>query len=142
MSTTEVSQILSTHPQIAESNVYGVKVPSHDGRAGCAAVALATGTTLESFDWAGLTTLLQSELPSYAVPIFIRVREGVGSMSTGNHKHNKVHLREEGVDPGASGTKVLDGKNDHILWLPAGSSKYVPFTEGDWAKLSKARARI
>lgn len=97
---------------------------------------------MNNFDWASVTTLLRKELPTYAVPVFIRVREGVGGMSTDNHKHNKVPLRLEGVDPRALGTKVPGGNDDKLFWLPAGSSKYVPFTQGDWDKLSQQRARI
>lgn len=141
VSTTEVTQVLGRHPSIAEANVYGVKIPSHDGRAGCAAIAVSSGSA-DKFDWAGLATLLRKELPSYAVPIFVRVREGVGGMSTDNHKHNKVHLRSEGVDPQALGTKVVNGKGDKLFWLPAGSPKYIPFTQGDWDKLTQSRARI
>ncbi|GAO16042.1 uncharacterized protein UV8b_02311 [Ustilaginoidea virens] len=141
VSTTEVTQVLGTHGQIAEANVYGVKVPSHDGRAGCAAVTFKTGDA-DTFDWAGVAGLLRRELPSYAVPIFIRVRQGVGSMSTDNYKHNKVHLRDEGVDHEALGSKVPDGKGDRLFWLPAGSAGYVPFTRGDWDKLTQLRARI
>ncbi|TWU75100.1 hypothetical protein ED733_000718 [Metarhizium rileyi] len=132
---------LGTHPGIVEANVYGVKIPSHDGRAGCAALVLEDGDATR-FDWTSLTTLLRRELPAYAVPIFVRVRKGLGGMSTGNYKHNKVPLRREGVDPQALGTEATDGKDDLLLWLPAGSHKYIPFTQGDWDKLSQFRARI
>ncbi|KAK2595225.1 long-chain fatty acid transporter fat1 [Conoideocrella luteorostrata] len=141
VSTTEVTQVLGTHPSIAEANVYGVKIPSHDGRAGCAAIALNDGNA-DTFDWSSVATLLRKELPPYAVPVFLRVREGVGSMATDNHKHNKVHLRDEGVDPRALGTRVPDGKRDRLFWLPTGSAKYVAFTQGDWDKLTQLRARI
>ncbi|KAG5934007.1 Isopenicillin N epimerase component 1 [Claviceps sorghi] len=143
VSTTQVAQVLGTHASIAEANVYGVKIPAHDGQAGCAAIVLSRSTgKADDFDWASLAALLRKELPSYAVPIFMRVREGVGSMSTGNYKYNKVHLRAEGVDPLALGTKVAGGKADRLFWLPAESSKYVAFTQGDWARLTQARARI
>ncbi|KAG6311076.1 Isopenicillin N epimerase component 1 [Claviceps purpurea] len=145
VSTTEVTQVLGTHPSIAEANVYGVKVPSHDGRAGCAAIALRSDTSADTFDWAGLASLLRKELPSYAVPIFVRVREGggtVGGMSTGNHKHNKVQLREEGVCPRTLGTKVAGGEADRLFWLPTGAPAYVSLTEGDWERVTRTRARI
>lgn len=141
VSTTEVTQVVSTHPQIAEVNVYGVKLPSHDGRAGCAAIVLQ-GSSADSFDWKSLTTLLRKELPAFAVPVFMRVREGVATMSTDNHKHNKVPLRLEGVDPAAMGTKVKDGDKDKIFWLPGGSDSYIPFTKKDWKKVTQASARL
>jgi acyl-CoA synthetase (AMP-forming)/AMP-acid ligase II len=145
VSTTEVGQVLGSHADIAEANVYGVQVPNHDGRAGCAAIALKNAATPDTFDWSRLTALLRSELPSYAVPVFIRVRETVGGMSTDNYKHNKVPLRDEGVDPRSIGTKVPGGEKDRFFWLPAGASKYVPFTERDWDLLSgqsAARPRL
>lgn len=142
VSTTEVTQVISTHPQIAEANVYGVKLPSHDGRAGCAAIALRSPDTAESLDWKALAKLLRAELPPYAVPVFVRVRDGVESMSTANHKHNKVPLRTEGVDPDLMGSKVEDGHKDRVYWLPAGSDTYVPFSKKDWSVVSKARARL
>lgn len=142
MSTAEVTQIMCSDSQIAEANVYGVKVPSHDGRAGCAAVALRDNITADTFDWTRLVSSLRAQLPPYAVPVFIRVRQSVGSMSTNNHKHNKVPFREEGIDPNNLGTKVPGGENDQILWLPTSSAKYVPLTERDWQLLSQARVRL
>ncbi|KZZ97731.1 isopenicillin N-CoA synthetase [Moelleriella libera RCEF 2490] len=141
ISTTEVTQAIGKYPNITEANVYGVKIPCHDGRTGCAAVVLASGD-VDAFDWASLATMLRKELPPYAVPTFIRVRRAVGSMSTDNHKHSKVQLRLEGVEPQALGTKVPNGNTDSLLWLPAGSSKYVHFTQNDWDKLTQSRARI
>ncbi|KAG6002228.1 Isopenicillin N epimerase component 1 [Claviceps maximensis] len=151
VSTTEVAQVLGTHASIGEANVYGVKIPSHDGRAGCAAIVLmgngsssngSNNDNADNFDWTGLATLLRRELPPYAVPVFMRVRAGVGSMSTDNYKHNKVHLRDEGVDPRALGKRVAGGEADRLFWLPAGSPGYVAFGQGDWDKLTQARARI
>lgn len=124
--------------------MYGVQVPSHDGRAGCAAIVLTNTPNLASFDWAGLVAMMRAELPSHAVPSFIRVLAGgeVGKMSTDNLKHNKVHLRQEGVNPDALGSKITGGQEDKLLWLVAGSNTYVPFTKQDWDQLSRARARI
>jgi acyl-CoA synthetase (AMP-forming)/AMP-acid ligase II len=38
VSTAEVAEVLGRFPGVVEANVYGVGLPSHDGRAGCAAV--------------------------------------------------------------------------------------------------------
>jgi acyl-CoA synthetase (AMP-forming)/AMP-acid ligase II len=40
VSTAEVAEVLGKYPGVVEANVYGVALPSHDGRAGCAAVYL------------------------------------------------------------------------------------------------------
>ena len=52
VSTAEVSECLGRFPGIVDANVYGVQVPNHDGRAGCAALLLAPEFA-NSFDFAG-----------------------------------------------------------------------------------------
>jgi acyl-CoA synthetase (AMP-forming)/AMP-acid ligase II len=53
VSTAEVAEVLGKYPGVVEANVYGVALPSHDGRAGCAAVYIDPSGK-ESFDFAGL----------------------------------------------------------------------------------------
>ena len=36
------------HTAVKEANVYGVQLPNHDGRAGCAALTLASGQRMDS----------------------------------------------------------------------------------------------
>ena len=54
---------------------------------------------------------------------------------TGTMKHQKVTLRNEGVDPSKTG-------EDEIYWLPPGSSKYERFTEADWKKIEGGAAKL
>lgn len=53
VSTAEVSEVLGRYAGVIDANVYGVQVPNHDGRAGCAALLLEdeVGST---FDFDGL----------------------------------------------------------------------------------------
>lgn len=53
VSTAEVAEVLGMYPGIVEANVYGVALPSHDGRAGCAAVFIDPNHRGD-FDFAGL----------------------------------------------------------------------------------------
>jgi acyl-CoA synthetase (AMP-forming)/AMP-acid ligase II len=53
VSTAEVAEVLGKYPGVVEANVYGVQLPSHDGRAGCAAVYIDPSTK-HRFDFAGL----------------------------------------------------------------------------------------
>ena len=53
VSTAEVSEVLGKFPGVVEANVYGVALPTHDGRAGCAAV-LIDPEFHKGFDFAGL----------------------------------------------------------------------------------------
>lgn len=53
VSTAEVAEVLGQFPGVVEANVYGVELPSHDGRAGCAAVFIDPNVQ-KNFDFAGL----------------------------------------------------------------------------------------
>ncbi|MCJ1401650.1 hypothetical protein MMC11_004867 [Xylographa trunciseda] len=142
VSTAEVAETLGKYPGIVEANVYGVLVPGHEGRAGCAALDLEA-LTKDAFDWKAFTKYVRTRLPRYTVPVFIRVVEGgVGSMSSHNSKQNKVPLRQEGIDPQLRGTKVDGGQRDQMYWLAPKAEEYVPFTEQDWETLVAGQARL
>jgi acyl-CoA synthetase (AMP-forming)/AMP-acid ligase II len=53
VSTAEVSEVVGRFPGIVEANVYGVQLPNHDGRAGCAAIYIDPKDR-SSFDYSGL----------------------------------------------------------------------------------------
>ncbi|MFO7564835.1 MAG: long-chain-acyl-CoA synthetase, partial [Enhygromyxa sp.] len=86
VSTQEVAEILNKGPGVRESNVYGVEIPGTDGRAGMAAIVVEEG-----FSPQGFYEYVEAELPSYAVPRFLRVVQSVST--TGTFKHKKVELR-------------------------------------------------
>ncbi|KAJ1332065.1 solute carrier family 27 (fatty acid transporter) member 1/4 [Microdochium nivale] len=137
VSTAEVAESLGRFPGIAEANVYGVSVPNHEGRAGCAALS-TDGTTV---DYAQLLAHARKELPKYAVPVFLRILDAGKSSHIHNHKQNKVPLRKEGVDPALVGTAT--GSKDTILWLPSpAATEYVAFRDEDWEGLVKGRAKL
>jgi hypothetical protein len=124
---------------VAEANVYGVTIPNHDGRAGCAAIHLSDGHN-GSFDYNALLKYAKARLPRYAVPVFIRKVDA--SAHIHNHKQNKVPLRKEGVCPSKIGTEHKDGKNDKFLWIPPRGDAYVDFTASDWKALEAGQARL
>jgi acyl-CoA synthetase (AMP-forming)/AMP-acid ligase II len=135
VSTNEVSDVVGKHPQIAETNVYGVSVPHSDGRAGCAAVVLADGVTVENVDWKGLAEYLTGTLPRYAVPIFIRVLKSLEY--TGTMKLLKGRYKEEGVDP-----EKIQKTGDVVFWLPMGGKEYARFEKKEWDSLWAKRLRL
>ena len=105
VSTTEVSETASTFPGVKEVNVVGVEVPGKDGRACMAAMVLDCDEA--SFDWSGFAAHCKNDLPSYAVPIFVRILPEVEI--TGTFKHRKVEVRKEGIDPAKA--------KDPLRWL-------------------------
>lgn len=139
VATAEVSEVLGQYPGIVDANVYGVLIPQHDGRAGCAAV-FVNPAEKDRFDYNGLLKYARSKLPSYAVPVFLRVV--AASSVTHNNKQNKVPLRKEGVDPSKIGTESPEGKDDYILWTPPKTNQYVAFTQEDWKQLEGGQAML
>lgn len=141
VSTSEVSEILGAHPEVHEANVYGVALPNHDGRAGCAAIIFNQQLTSDSSGPAlepsrdlldSLAAHILNSLPRFAAPIFLRVVREM--QATGNNKQQKYVLRTEGVDV----SKV--SKNDRLYWLQG--STYVPFEQKDWDRVNGGQARL
>lgn len=128
VSTTEVSAALGE--VVGEANVYGVLVPGHDGRAGCAAIPADYASQL---DFKQLADAARKSLPKYAVPIFLRI---VPKMeSTGTVKQQKVALRNEGIYH----DKV---KGDALYWLPPNADKYLPFTAEDLKSIEAGKIKL
>jgi fatty-acyl-CoA synthase len=92
VATSEVAEALSGIRGVLEANVYGVAVAGYDGRAGMAALVVGT-----DFDPAALAAGLESRLPVYARPMFVRLMPQMGI--TGTFKHRKIDLIEQGFDP-------------------------------------------
>ncbi|KAK1982087.1 AMP-binding enzyme [Colletotrichum cereale] len=135
VSTAEVSEVLGSYPGVNEAVVYGIQLPGHDGKAGAAALDIASAQKT-SFNYTDFLSYARARLPSYAVPIFIRLlNEGTASH---NNKQNKTPLKKEGVEPG----KVQGG--DQILWIDkhGKGNTYVPFTQDDWNNLGIGRAKL
>lgn len=91
VATTQVEAALGQDKNVEEATVFGVEVPDTGGRAGMAAVKLRDGV---EFDGKALAETLYSNLPGYAVPLFIRIVESLETTST--FKSRKVDLRKQG----------------------------------------------
>ncbi|ASK34218.1 long-chain-acyl-CoA synthetase [Alcanivorax sp. N3-2A] len=95
VSTTEVEQMLDGYEQVVESVVYGVEIPNTNGRAGMAELRLNVAP--EQLDSKGLCAHLKTELPPYAIPVFLRITDH-GMETTGTFKHQKNKLKEQKYD--------------------------------------------
>lgn len=92
VSTSEVAAILSRVRGVCDVAVYGVEVPGADGRAGMAAV-----TPGDDFDPDKLLHYAKLHLPSFAVPLFLRICAAIAA--TGTFRAKKSDLLREGFDP-------------------------------------------
>ncbi|KAM5350635.1 hypothetical protein ACJ41O_007140 [Fusarium nematophilum] len=133
VSTAEVSDALCAHAGVKEANVYGVSLPHHDGRAGCAAVHLADEPSAETMH--SLASHVRDVLPKFARPLFLRiVTELGGGQITGTNKQQKHALREAGVKPG------LEEEMGEVYWL--NGETYKRFTEKDWMEMEGGRVKL
>ncbi|KAA0947464.1 long-chain-acyl-CoA synthetase [Pseudomonas sp. ANT_H14] len=130
VSTTEVENIFLQHPQIAEAVAYGVEIHNTNGRAGMAAIT--PSESLAALDMRALLQFAHGQLPSYAVPLFLRIK--VKMETTGTFKYQKVRLKEEAFDPAKVGGDPL------YAWLP-GSDTYVPVTGDMLADIQSGKFR-
>ncbi|KAJ9661104.1 long-chain fatty acid transporter fat1 [Coniosporium apollinis] len=138
VSTAEVGECLGRHEAVSEANVYGVLVPGHDGRAGCAATLLNGAEEEKSLELSekvlrSLAEHAMSTLPRYAVPIFLRVTRQMEM--TGTNKQQKHILREQGCDP-----EKVEQVGDKLYWLKGGT--YVPFGKKDWDEITAGRVKL
>lgn len=132
VSTAEVSEAIGSHPEVKEANVYGVQLPNHDGRAGCAAIVVS-GEQLGDALAKDLVDHTKKRLPRYAIPLFLRLMKEVEV--TGTLKHQKVALRNEGVDPDKLG-------HDEVFWLEPGTERYRKFGKTEYARLVNGTAKL
>jgi len=116
VSTNEVGEVLNSHPQINMANVYGVEVPGTEGRAGMVAFALDADT---DFDIDGFRALVDTKLPDYARPVFVRLQQDTETTVTfkllkGKLREQAYHLDKVGKDrlyvrhPRSGAYRVLD----------------------------------
>lgn len=130
VSTTEVENITSNHAQISEAVVYGVEIPGTNGRAGMASITPAV--PLEEVDFKDLVRHLKAELPLYAIPLFLRIKQQMET--TGTFKYQKSNLKEQGYDPSKT-----NGEQTFAL-LP-GSDEYVLITDELLAEINGGKYR-
>ena len=95
VATSEIAEVMVEFPGVKQANVYGVIVPGADGRAG-----MATLVTEPEFDLAAFRAHLVTRLPSYARPLFLRIRSEMEV--TGTFKYTKTDLARQGYDPSAT----------------------------------------
>jgi citronellyl-CoA synthetase len=111
VSTNEVAEILNAFDQVNMANVFGVKVPQSEGRAGM----VAFNCNLDDFKWDEFAEFVSIKLPSYAQPVFVRIIEELET--TGTFKLKKNDLREEAYH--------LDKvKGDKVFIKKPGENKY------------------
>jgi len=128
VSTNEVGELVNGFPQVKFCNVYGVKVPRADGRAGMAALTLEDDVA--QFDVEGFSNYIVQSLPAYARPVFLRIQPDIDV--TGTFKMMKGDLRKQGY--------ALDQVQDPLYVLKPGERVYAPLSEEFAARIASGDA--
>jgi fatty-acyl-CoA synthase len=117
VATSEVAAVLAAFPGVREVTVYGVEIPGTEGKAGMA--ALVTDSTL---DLKALREHLQRRLPTYARPLFLRLKDRIALTST--FKHDKTALMREGFDLTVVRDKIYFDHPELQDYVPLDSALY------------------
>ncbi|TMS37389.1 hypothetical protein L596_004330 [Steinernema carpocapsae] len=118
VSTTEVEAIIHPLPSVDDATVYGVTVPGVEGRTGMAAIVKSSLESTDDAFLAELSQVLRSSLPTYAVPVFIRLCAAVDK--TGTFKLVKTRLQQLGY---------RNENNDKVFYYDNLSRSYVRLTD-------------
>ena len=97
VSTEEVESVINEFDKVEMCCVYGVQIPHTEGRAGM--VSLVSNSQSKDFNFAGFYSMIQENLPEYAIPKFIRFTPNLRTTATlkiqkGNLKKEAYNLKE------------------------------------------------
>ncbi|KAI5803819.1 hypothetical protein EDC01DRAFT_644946 [Geopyxis carbonaria] len=133
VSTAEVADVVSLHPEVEECVVFGVALPNHDGRCGCAVIVLKPGVDEVQF----MKTFEShvEQLPKYARPLFVRVVKALER--TGNNKLVKHNYKTAGVD-------VTNPNLGRVWWCPKWGTPegYTEFKEVSWKRMDSGQVKL
>ena len=127
VSTTEIENTASKIIKNLQVACYGVEIPGAEGRAGMISIVHQ-----DDIDLAELCRELQERLPTYAVPLFVRVVKKLEYTAT--EKVIKRNLREEAFN--------IKHIVDPIYFLDPVIKTYIPLTEDVYKKITDKEYRL
>ncbi|KAK5647256.1 hypothetical protein RI129_002148 [Pyrocoelia pectoralis] len=127
VSTYDVEDAISKVIELNDAVVFGVKVPRTEGCAGMSVIV-----PHDNFDVDLFNERLKNRLPSYAIPVFLRVVEKVPV--TGNFKLQKYQFRQEGYNP-----NVI---RDPLYLYDAKLGKYIYLTSSVYQSILKEELNL
>ncbi|ENX36366.1 hypothetical protein F889_00528 [Acinetobacter colistiniresistens] len=133
VSTTEVENIISSLPFVQDAVVYGVEITGTNGRAGMAAITLTGGSVIDKIKLSVLLNHLKDNLPNYAVPLFVRIRQNVETTAT--FKYQKHSLKQEAFHPERVG-------NDTLFVLLPRALQFCPIDDVIYAAIQQGEYRF
>ena len=129
VSTNEVADVINRFGHIEDSNVYGVEVRKTEGRCGMVALTLLPK---EKIEWKAFAAYVIKNLPVYARPYFVRIRNEADA--TSSFKQLKTGLQNEGFDP-----SII---KDKLYFLNPDTCKYIPLTDKVYSDIQSGKYRF
>lgn len=129
VSTTEVEATASEVLNLLDAISYGVEIPNTEGRAGMIALLAKND---KDVDLKKLCEGLTDKLPSYAVPMFVRLIKEIDM--TGTYKLKKNNLQKEGYD--------VTSLKDAVFFFDARQKMYVPLTKSLYEEINTGKVRL
>ncbi|WP_228517498.1 long-chain-acyl-CoA synthetase [Aliidiomarina indica] len=130
VATTQVEAEIQTLQEINEAVVYGVQVPHTEGRAGMVSLSIRQGL---EFDPVQFYRNLKDRLPDYAIPLFVRLRQGYHD-TTATLKIKKTELKQQGF-------RIQDGQ-EPIYVLVNREQGYQPLDAGILERIQDGELRF
>jgi citronellyl-CoA synthetase len=130
VSTIEVEEVISSFESIDHTSVYGIKIPGTEGRAGMASIL--TTVNHEKFDFNSFLRTMESNLPKYAIPIFIRFLSELSTTST--YKIQKFGEKKIGFD--------INKTSDPVYVLLPRSRNYTLLTPEIYERILQIKYRF
>ncbi|EFA06666.2 long-chain fatty acid transport protein 4 [Tribolium castaneum] len=128
VATSEIEAVISNIVDLSDAIVYGVEIPGTEGRAGMVAIVDRNNTLNMKQFCLGL----KNNLPSYAVPIFVRVMTTVPM--TGTYKLKKTELQKEGFN--------LEKIQDKLFLYDAKNVDYIELTKEKYHDIMTGKVRL
>uniref|UniRef100_A0A8C5H011 Very long-chain fatty acid transport protein n=1 Tax=Gouania willdenowi TaxID=441366 RepID=A0A8C5H011_GOUWI len=128
VSTTEVEGVLSGLLGHTDVAVYGVSIPGVEGKAGMAAIT----HNGDQLDLGSFLITAQKSLPSYAIPVFLRLMPSVDT--TGTFKIQKMRLQKEGFKP--------SNPSEKMYFLNSRTGSYVAITDELYNDIMEKKVRL
>ena len=125
VSTAEVESIVSKVLGMCDVVVYGVDVPGTEGKAGMVTIA----DPEQLVDVGNLACKLESVLPPYARPVFVRFVQAI--RITGTFKFQKNKLKEEGFN--------VNVVQDQLYYFDSMSKSYLPLDNNAYCKIMEGK---
>ena len=126
VATTEVRQVICSFAGVRDAAVYGVVVPHAEGRAGMATIVT------DGIDLVAFRRHLVDNLPSYACPVFVRLRLALDLTST--YKQVVQGLAAEGYGP--------QNTKDIIYFNDEAKDSFVVLDEDLFNKIQAGQIRL